>query len=143
MSIDEQPLNDCVLVVEDEGIIAELYIDELEFMGLTVCGVADTAQQAIRLAVEHRPNLILMDVRLKGPEDGVDAAIIIHAQLDSKIIFITGSREPENIDWIKTGRPVAILFKPLFGRQLRSTVASVLDHAKSGATEAITEASSL
>jgi CheY-like chemotaxis protein len=131
-------LNDCVLVVEDEGVIAELYIDVVEAMGLTVCGVADTAADAISLAIEHRPNLILMDVRLKGDDDGVFVALTIHEQLNSKIIYITGSREPENVERIKTDRPAAILFKPLFGRQLRNTIVSVLGQVKSGATEAMT-----
>jgi DNA-binding NarL/FixJ family response regulator len=119
-------LNDCVLVVEDEFLIADCFVDEIESMGRTVCGVADTAQKAIALAREHRPSLVLMDVRLKGAEDGVDASIAIHAAVGSKVIFITGSREPANLTRIGLDHAAAVLFKPLRGYELRAAVEAVM-----------------
>ena len=119
-------LNDCVLVVEDEFLIAELFVDQLEAMGRTVCGVADTAEQAIAMAIEHRPSLVLMDVRLKGAEDGVHASIAIHAAVGSKVIFITGSREPANVKRIEQDHAAAVLFKPLSGRELQTTIEAVM-----------------
>jgi CheY-like chemotaxis protein len=119
-------LNDCVLVVEDEFFIADQYVYEIEKMGLAVCGVASTAQQAIAIACEHRPRLVLMDVRLKGAEDGVDAAQGIHRAVGSKVIFITGSQEPATLRRIELAHGAAMLSKPVYGNKLRMTVESVL-----------------
>jgi CheY-like chemotaxis protein len=111
-----------VLVVEDEFIIADLFAGQIEDMGLTVCGIADTAEQAIALAIEHRPALVLMDVRLKGVLDGVDASIAIHDAVGSKVIFITGSHEPATLKRIELDHATAVLIKPLFGRKLETAV---------------------
>jgi CheY-like chemotaxis protein len=119
-------LNNCVLVVEDEFLIAELFVDYIEAMGRTVCGIADTAQKAIAMAIEHRPSLVLMDVRLKGAEDGIDASIAIHNDVGSKVIFITGSQEPANLERIGQDHAAAVLFKPLSGKDLRTTVERVM-----------------
>ena len=87
-------LQECVLIVDDEFVIAESLCIHMEEMGLIVCGTAATAESAIALAQRHRPKLVLMDVRLRGEGDGVDAALAIHASVGSKVIFITGSQEP-------------------------------------------------
>jgi response regulator of citrate/malate metabolism len=119
-------LVNCVLIVEDEFLIADMFEAQIEDMGITVCGIAGTADQAIALAREHRPVLVLMDVRLKGDKDGVDAAIAIHSTVGSKIIFITGSREPANIQRMKLDHSIAVLFKPIYGRVLQRAVESAL-----------------
>jgi two-component system, response regulator PdtaR len=119
-------LEDCVLVVDDEFLIAETLSIQIRDMGLTVCGTAATAAEAIALAKANRPRLVLMDMRLKGADDGVDAALAIHELVGSKVIFITASREPATLERIRTDHPAAILYKPLFGRQLRTVVREVL-----------------
>ena len=115
-------LTDSVLVVEDEFLIAEGFRVQLEALGLSVCGTATTADEAIALAQMHSPSVVLMDVRLKGERDGVDAAIIIHATVGSKVIFVTGSREPRTIERIQSDHPSGVLFKPISDRQLHSAI---------------------
>jgi two-component system, response regulator PdtaR len=119
-------LVNCVLIVEDEFLIADMFETQIEDMGITVCGIAGTADEAIAYAREHRPALVLMDVRLKGAKDGVDAAIAIHNSVGSKIIFITGSREPANVKRMEVDHPTAVLFKPIYGGALQSAVKSAL-----------------
>jgi two-component system, response regulator PdtaR len=119
-------LRDCVLVVEDEVLIADLWCMILEDFGVTVCGTASTAATAIAIAEEHRPKVVLMDVRLKGPLDGIDAAIAIHASMGSKIIFITGSGEQQTLMRIQQGYPTAVLFKPISDRQLQTAVEAAM-----------------
>jgi response regulator of citrate/malate metabolism len=119
-------LVNCVLIVEDEFLIASIFEAQIGDMGITVCGIADTADQAVALAREHRPALVLMDVRLKGDKDGVDAAIAIHDSVGSKVIFITGSREPANIQRMQLDHSIAVLFKPIHGRALQNAVESGL-----------------
>jgi two-component system, response regulator PdtaR len=115
-----------VMVVEDEALIAEAFVIMLEDMEMEVCGVAATADEAIALAAAHSPDVILMDVRLQGPKDGVDAAITIEQMVRSRVIFVTGSREPETLARIQQDDPAAVLFKPLRADQLRTTVMQVL-----------------
>ena len=121
-------LRECVLVVDDQGLIADLWCILLEDMGCNVCGTAPTGAKAIALALEHRPRVIIMDVRLRGEMDGVDAARAIHESLSSRIIFITGSREPETMARIRTDNPAAVLFKPVSNRQFQAAVREAFQH---------------
>lgn len=114
------------IIVDDEFLIAEGFRVQLEVMGITVCGVAENADDAIALADEHRPHLVLMDVRLKGERDGVDAASAIHERVGSNVIFVTGSREQETVDRIERDHAAAMLFKPVSTFQLRRTIEQVV-----------------
>ena len=119
-------LHECVLVVDDEVLIAELWCMMLEEMGLRVCGQAATAAAAVALAQTHRPKVVLMDVRLRGEQDGVDAALAIHDLVGSKVIFITGSKEDATATRIRLDHPTAVLFKPVSERQLQTAVRSAM-----------------
>ena len=120
-------LDGCVVaVVDDEFIIAEGLTLQLEDMGMSVCGTAATAEDAVRLVQEKRPAIVLMDVRLDGEKDGVDAAIAIHETVGSKVIFVTGSREPATLERIQRDHPAGVLFKPITDRQLRQAIDEAL-----------------
>jgi two-component system, response regulator PdtaR len=111
-----------VLVVDDEFLIAELLSIMLRDMGLDVCGTAATGEEAVALAKAHEPGLVLMDVRLKGQMDGVDAAKLIRRATGASVIFITGSREAATVARIEREQPAAVLFKPIRFDQLRDAV---------------------
>jgi AmiR/NasT family two-component response regulator len=115
-------LQNPVLVVDDELLIAQGLCLQIEDMGMAVCGTAATADEAIALAQQHRPSIVLMDMRLRGDKDGVDAAIVIHDTVGSKMIFITGSREPATMARIRLDHPSAVLFKPISDWQLRDAI---------------------
>ncbi|CAN5405424.1 hypothetical protein BH10PSE3_BH10PSE3_08900 [soil metagenome] len=115
-----------VLVVDDEFLIAEGLCMQVEDMAMAVCGTATTADEAVALAMMHRPELVLMDMRLRGEKDGVDAALAIHENVGSKVIFITGSREQSTIDRIYQDHPAGVLFKPVSDRQLRLAIGTAL-----------------
>jgi DNA-binding NarL/FixJ family response regulator len=115
-------LERCVLIVDDEFLIAEGLRMQVEDMNLPVCAVAGTADEAVAEALRYRPLIVLMDVRLRGEKDGVDAALAIHQTLGSKVIFITGSSDPATMRRISTDHPLAILRKPVADRQLRAAI---------------------
>lgn len=115
-----------VLIVDDEFLIAEGLCMQVEDMALAVCGTAATADEAIALAIRHRPEVVLMDMRLRGEKDGVDAALAIHENVGSKVIFITGSREQSTIDRIYLDHPAGLLFKPVSEHQLRLAIGTAL-----------------
>jgi DNA-binding NarL/FixJ family response regulator len=115
-------LQDHILVVDDEFLIAEGLCAQIEEMGMKVCGTADTAEQAVALAQRYHPIIVLMDMRLRGQGDGVDAALAINSTVGSKVIFITGSREPATMSRIQLDHPAAVLFKPVSFRELQTTI---------------------
>jgi DNA-binding NarL/FixJ family response regulator len=118
---------DRVLIVDDEFIITQTLSVYVEDLGLEVCGTAASADEAVELAIDQRPFLVLMDMRLQGERDGVDASREIHERVGSKVIFITGSREPETLARIKGDHPAAVLFKPISEGQLISAIRAVID----------------
>lgn len=114
------------LIVEDEFLIAEGLRMQLNSMNFEVCGIASTAEEALELAVAHKPDFVLMDVRLASERDGVDAAIDIYNALGTSVIFVTGSREPATMERIAMDHPAATLFKPISQVQLQRTIESVV-----------------
>lgn len=118
----QEDLQDQVLIVDDEFLIVMGLQDQIEEIGLEVCATAANADDAIAAALKYRPAIVLMDVRLQGDKDGVEAARAIQESVGSKVIFITGSREPATIARMEQGHPSAVLFKPISDRQLREAV---------------------
>lgn len=115
-----------VLVVDDEFLIAQGLSMQVEDMGLTVCGTAPSADEAVALAQSHRPGVVLMDMRLQGDKDGVDAALAIYDTVGSKVIFVTGSREPATMERIRLDHPAGVLFKPVSDHQLKAAIEAAL-----------------
>ena len=119
-------LNNHVLVVDDEQMIVLGLCAQLEEMGMEVCGTAATADEAVAMAAKYRPKVVLMDMRLRGERDGVDASLAIHEQVGSRVIFITGSREPTTLQRINGDHPWFVLFKPVSFRQFQTTVEAAM-----------------
>ena len=119
-------LNDCVAVVDDEFLIATGLSMQIESLGMRVCGTASDADEAVALVQAERPAIVLMDVRLAGEKDGIDAACVIHDTVGSKVIFVTGSREPATMARISQDHPAGVLFKPVSDWQLRQAIEAAL-----------------
>lgn len=102
-----------VLIVEDQFLASEFLRIWSEAYGFEVCGVATTADAAVQLAKDLKPTHVLMDVRLDGVRDGVDAAKEIHPAIDTRIIYCTGSSEPSTVKRIQADHPFDVLFKPI------------------------------
>jgi DNA-binding NarL/FixJ family response regulator len=111
-----------VLIVDDEFLIVIGLSMLVEEMGMVFCATAATVDEAVALAQKHRPSIVLMDMRLQGVKDGVDAALAIHETVGSKVIFITGSKEPATTARILLDHPLGVLFKPVSDRQLRGAI---------------------
>lgn len=120
-------LEPCVAVIDDEFLIAAGLSMQLESLGMTVCGTAATAEAAVALTQAARPAIVLMDVRLAGEKDGIDAALTIHDTVGSKVIFVTGSREAATMARIGLDHPAGVLFKPVQEWQLRQAINTALE----------------
>ncbi len=108
-----------VLIVEDEGIVALDLRRMLLQAGYGVTGTATTGADAIRLAAQQPPDVVLMDIGLRGELDGIEAAQSIRAQHDVPIIFVTANSDPATLDRAKITDPFGYIVKPFEERDVR------------------------
>lgn len=102
-----------VLIIEDETIISFGYRLQLENMGFEVIGTARSSDEAQELLAQDRPDVIIMDVYLKGTENGLDLAKRIHTTDHIPVIFLTASTRPEILDGIRSLDGCHYLMKPI------------------------------
>ena len=107
-----------ILVVEDEWTVAKQICSDLKNFGYKVCSTASTGDEAIRKVETERPDLILMDIVLKGKMDGIEAAKEIALQSDIPIIYLTAYTKPEYIERAKQTKPFGYLVKPFREQEL-------------------------
>ncbi len=110
------------MIVEDESIIAEDLADSLRSMGYTVVDIVSSGEEAITIAAEKQPNLILMDVMLQGEMDGITAAEQIHSSLQIPIIFLTAYTDNKTLQRVKATNPFGYIVKPFEERTLHLTI---------------------
>lgn len=113
-----------ILVVEDEFLIAMLLSKALMVAGYDICGPVATAQEAIEAANKNKPNLVLMDIRLAGPTDGIEAAEEIISSCQIPVIFITGYNNDEISGRARKLNPLACLTKPVTVKDLKPIIQS-------------------
>jgi CheY-like chemotaxis protein len=113
-----------ILLVEDEVLIAEDARIRLEGMGHQVIATVASGRDAVQQALELRPDLILMDVRLQGAMNGVEAARRIRSEADIPIIYVTAHASV--LASLKNGNGSTCLAKPFSPLQLKAAVEAVL-----------------
>ncbi len=111
-----------ILIVEDEYIIANDIQITLENMGYNVCALAASGDQAISKAKEYLPDLILMDIMLKGGMDGIESAKQIAKFLDIPVVFLTAYSDDEILERAKEICPFSYLIKPFKEQELKTTI---------------------
>ncbi|NUO50091.1 MAG: response regulator [Polyangiaceae bacterium] len=111
-----------VLVVEDQPLIATDLCQTLRTMGYEVLPSLTSGEEAVVAAIEQRPELILMDIRLSGPMDGIQAAMAIRDRLDVPIVYLTAYADDETIKRAKVTGPFGYLLKPFNERELRAAI---------------------
>ncbi|GAB4481133.1 MAG: hypothetical protein Kow00124_28570 [Anaerolineae bacterium] len=111
-----------ILIVEDEGLIALDLQSRVERMGYRVAGIASTGEDAIRLAGQTHPDVVLMDIRLGGQIDGTQAALEIHEQYGLPVIYLTAHADREILERAKRAQPYGYLVKPLQEEDLLTTI---------------------
>ncbi|MBL7963143.1 MAG: response regulator [Flavobacteriales bacterium] len=102
-----------VLIIEDETIISFGYRLQLERMGFEVIGVARSSEEAERMLAAERPDVIIMDIYLKGEKTGLDLAQEIHRTDSIPVIFLTASTKTDYVDTIRHMNGCHYLVKPI------------------------------
>jgi PAS domain S-box-containing protein len=111
-----------LLIVEDEPIVAMDLEERLTSMGYRLAGRAATGEQALALAREQNPDLVLMDIRIQGEMDGIATAAEIRRLLRIPVIFLTAYAEDDTLARAKVAEPYGYLLKPFDPRELKSTI---------------------
>ncbi len=115
-----------IMIVEDEFIIALDIKDIVKGFGYNVVAVATSGNDAVEKANLNKPELVLMDIMLKGKIDGVEAADIIRQKFDIPIIFVSSFSDEESIDRASKVSDYGYLVKPFDKDQLKDVIESAL-----------------
>jgi CheY-like chemotaxis protein len=111
-----------ILVVEDESIIALNIKKKLKSFGYAVPAIASTGEEAIKMTEITFPDLILMDVMLKGGMDGVQAIEEIRKRFDIPVIYLTAYSDDEVLERAKLTQPYGYIVKPFKANDLRTNI---------------------
>jgi signal transduction histidine kinase len=124
MSVTTRPPR--ILVVEDEGIVARDIAQQIGALGYEPVGIAATAAEALQLAEQLTPDLVLMDIQLGGAADGISAAEEIRNRFALPVVFLTAYSADEILQRAKLTEPFGYILKPFSERELSTTVAMAL-----------------
>jgi CheY-like chemotaxis protein len=111
-----------VLIVEDEFYIALDVEASLGALGHTAVGIAVSADEAVRIAEAERPDVVLMDIRLAGVRDGIDAADEIYARFGIRSLFVTANTDAQTRRRAAAANPIGFLEKPLSLQRLQAAL---------------------
>ena len=117
-----------ILVVEDRFIVAEDLANNLRKFGYEVVGTVMTAEEAIESATRLKPDIILMDIHLKGQIDGIEAARRIKIKTGLSVVYITAHTDDKTLQRANDTDPLGFLVKPYDERQLYTTIELALIH---------------
>ncbi|HEY9597303.1 MAG TPA: ATP-binding protein [Cyanophyceae cyanobacterium] len=115
-----------ILIVEDELIPAYDLSENLEYLGYSVTEIVDSGEAAIQQVRENPPDLILMDIKLKGEISGIQAAELIHEHDDIPIIYLTAYSDETTLTQAALTSPYGYLTKPIKPEDLRATLSIAL-----------------
>jgi PAS domain S-box-containing protein len=111
-----------IMIVEDEVIVAMELKSRLTACGYEVVGMVGYGEEAIEIATRLVPDLLLMDIKLAGEIDGIEAARRIHEFHDIPVVYLTAHSDEQTLQKAKLGDPFAYLVKPFSESELRTTI---------------------
>ncbi len=128
-----------ILIVENEAVTAVEIQNSLQSLGYQVTSIAHTSEMAIEKAASEKPEIILMDIRIKGRMDGVEAANSIWSKFGIPVIFSIAYLDKDKIDWFKIALPFEYVLKPIQENDLGITIEIALYVAKINKERSIAE----
>ncbi len=111
-----------ILIVEDDMIIGMVLEKMVQSIGYNVLGKAISGDEAVSMAKDLKPDIILMDIRLKGEMDGVEAIKLIQKEISVSVIYITGNSDRHNFDRVKETNCIGLITKPFTIGELSKTL---------------------
>lgn len=115
-----------ILIVEDELLIAKNLASKLDKLGYKIIDIVSSGADAIQRASEMKPDIILMDIVIKGDMDGIETAAKIHQKLDIPIIYTTAYADEETLHRAEKTGSYGYLLKPIKEREIHATIVMAL-----------------
>jgi two-component system, cell cycle sensor histidine kinase and response regulator CckA len=115
-----------VLIVEDERLVARDIQARLERLGYRPIGTTRFGDAAVAMAAEHRPDIVLMDIRLAGDMDGIAAALAIRSQLQLPVVYLTAYADEQTLARARVTEPFGYILKPFDERELSTVIEMAL-----------------
>ena len=115
-----------ILIVEDEPIVAMDISGRLTHLGYAVAGTVATGEGAIALAQQTQPDLVLLDIRLRGPMTGIEAAEQIRQRFGYPVVFLTAYAEDDTLKRASQANPLGYVLKPFGDRELKTAIEMAL-----------------
>jgi signal transduction histidine kinase len=132
-----------ILVVEDERLVATALQNELEHFGYTVSGIAGSGNEAVRKAVETRPDVVLMDIHLQGRMDGIEAGREIRDRCGIPVVYLSAFADAQTVARASETEAFGYLLKPYEERELQTTIEMAIAKHRAERTHRIEAASCL
>jgi len=111
-----------ILIVEDEAIVAEDLTQKLNRLGYVVAGVTARGEEAVALTRDSRPDLVLMDIHLQGPMDGVEAAAQIRRECAAPVVFLTALSDQATFQRANLTESCGYILKPFEEVELKTCI---------------------
>lgn len=111
-----------ILLVEDDDVIARVADWRLKNLGYTVCGRATTGAEAMVLVVNAKPDLVLMDINIRGDVDGIETAKMIKDGFKIPVVYVTSHSDGPTLERAKATHPDGFIVKPFEDKDLRVAI---------------------
>lgn len=111
-----------ILVVEDEQLVADDLRETLEYLGYVVPALLATGEEAILMVESLQPDLVLMDIRLAGKMDGVEASFEIQSRFHVPVVYLTANADRATLERVKATQPFGYILKPFDEKILSTTI---------------------
>jgi CheY-like chemotaxis protein len=121
-----------ILIVEDEVLVASYIEDVLAESGFGIAGVASSGVEALTVASQARPDLALVDIKLAGPMDGIEVALLLRSRFGVPSIFLSGMSDPEVMQRARDAAPLGFLEKPFRPSQVFNALQRALARSEPG-----------
>jgi CheY-like chemotaxis protein len=115
-----------ILIAEDEAITAIALKSELVSLGYEVVGITDTAEEVVRAAGDLQPDVVFMDITLKGVLDGITAAVAIRGRTGAPVVFLTAHADEKTMKRSVFAGPFEYILKPFTRKELQTAVEASL-----------------
>jgi len=115
-----------ILIVEDERLVAEDTKNRLQVMGYEVTGIAATSDGALKKIESNPVDLVIMDIKLKGPVNGIETARLVRTRFDIPVIYLTAYADEETLERVKKSQPFGFITKPFDDREMQAVIETAI-----------------
>lgn len=124
-----------ILIAEDEGIVALDLRTQLRDLGYQIVATVKSGQAAVEQAEQTRPDLVMMDIRLKGEMDGIEAADVIAERMDIPVVFVSALVDDDTVNRANSINTAGFVVKPFSREKLLAAIETALGPGAPSGTE--------